>query len=93
MGKFGPFIEYDVEGEKAHRQHARGCGAADVNLEFIEQLKLDAKRADEPISTDPVTGLAVFVRKGRFGPYVQLRTTGWDKPKRSSLMQVWRWQM
>ena len=90
VGKFGPFIEYDVEGEEKARivNMPDDVAPADVNLEFIEQLKLDAKRADEPIGTDPATGLAVFVRKGRFGPYVQLgeQQEGGDKPKRSSLM-------
>ncbi len=29
-------------------------------------------KKDEPIGTDPVTGLPIFVLNGRFGPYVQL---------------------
>lgn len=29
-------------------------------------------KADEPIGADPATGLSVFVKTGRFGPYVQL---------------------
>jgi DNA topoisomerase-1 len=29
-------------------------------------------KADEPIGTDPTTGLQIFVKIGRFGPYVQL---------------------
>jgi len=29
-------------------------------------------KKDEPIGTDPVTGLPIFVLTGRFGPYVQL---------------------
>ncbi len=29
-------------------------------------------KADEPIGTDPATGLPIFVKNGRFGPYVQL---------------------
>jgi DNA topoisomerase-1 len=29
-------------------------------------------KADEPIGTDPKTGLPIFVKNGRFGPYVQL---------------------
>jgi DNA topoisomerase-1 len=29
-------------------------------------------KSDEPIGTDPTTGLPIFVKTGRFGPYVQL---------------------
>ena len=29
-------------------------------------------KKDEPIGTDPVTGLPIYVLVGRFGPYVQL---------------------
>ncbi len=31
-------------------------------------------KKDEPIGTDPTTGLPIFVLNGRFGPYVQLGT-------------------
>lgn len=39
-------------------------GALTINGEEI--------KGDTPIGTDPVTGLEVFLRTGRFGPYVQL---------------------
>jgi len=41
----------------------------------------------EPIGTDPVTGLPVFIMDGRFGPYVQLGVKDKDnkKPRRSSI--------
>ena len=45
----------------------------------IEGLEI---KGDEPIGTDPETGLSVFVKTGRFGPYVQLgETTGKGKTK------------
>ena len=42
---------------------------------------------DEPLGTDPQTGLEVFLKSGRFGPYVQLGSE--DKPKRASLPKSW----
>jgi DNA topoisomerase-1 len=33
---------------------------------------LAAPKGDEPLGTDPASGLPVFVKSGRFGPYVQL---------------------
>lgn len=41
---------------------------------------------DEPMGTDPESGLEVFMRQGPYGPYVQLgEATDGEKPKRSSL--------
>lgn len=39
-------------------------GALTINGEEIKQ--------DEPIGTDPASGLSVFLKTGRFGPYVQV---------------------
>jgi DNA topoisomerase-1 len=43
--------------------------------------------ADKELGLDPVTGMAVSLKNGRFGPYVELATD--DKPKRSSLPKTW----
>jgi DNA topoisomerase-1 len=90
VGKFGPFIEYDVEGEEKARivTLPDDAAPADVNLEFIEALKEEAKKADAPLGVHPETGDNVYVRKGRFGPYVQLgeQGEGKEKPQRASLM-------
>ncbi len=42
--------------------------------ECIGALMLDGTeiKPDEPIGTDPTTGLEIFTKVGRFGPYVQL---------------------
>lgn len=56
-------------------------------------------KADEPIGTDPTTGLRVYTKVGRFGPYVQLgemppkgkakkgqkKSTAKEKPKMASI--------
>ncbi|MPY93916.1 MAG: type I DNA topoisomerase [Acidimicrobiia bacterium] len=48
---------------------------------------LDAPGDDEPLGTDPASGLEVYLRRGRFGPYVQLGEDddSGTKPKRGSL--------
>ena len=46
----------------------------------------------KPLGVDPDTGLAVTLRTGRFGPYVQLGEQGEDKeqkPKRASIPRGW----
>jgi DNA topoisomerase-1 len=42
---------------------------------------------DRELGVDPVTGETVFLKSGRFGPYVQLGEG--DKPKRASLPKGW----
>ena len=44
---------------------------------------LNAPKGDDPIGTDPVTGLPVYAKSGRFGPYVQLGNG--EKPQRSGI--------
>lgn len=48
---------------------------------------VEEKKPAVPIGTDPATNLPVFVKEGRFGPYVQLgeKTKGRDKPKMASI--------
>jgi DNA topoisomerase-1 len=71
-GKYGAFI---------------GCeNYPDCN--FTRQLtdQSDGMAADRVLGFDPETGLAVVVKSGRFGPYLQLGTAnGNEKPKRASI--------
>lgn len=46
-----------------------------------------AESGDRELGVDPVTGETVFLKSGRFGPYVQLGEG--EKPKRSSLPKGW----
>jgi DNA topoisomerase-1 len=46
-----------------------------------------AESGDRELGVDPETGETVFLKSGRFGPYVQLGDG--EKPKRSSLPKGW----
>ena len=75
-GKFGAFI---------------GCSNY-PECRFTRQIAqsdedAQADNGDRELGTDPETGLVVFLKSGRFGPYVQLGEG--DKPKRSSLPKGW----
>ncbi|MGH9112438.1 MAG: topoisomerase C-terminal repeat-containing protein, partial [Acidimicrobiales bacterium] len=83
-GKFGPYVK-------------RGDDTASVpadlapdELTMARALELlAAPKGDEPLGTHPDSGLPVFGKTGRFGPYVQLGDAGTlpegTKPKMSSL--------
>lgn len=79
-GKFGAFI---------------GCSNY-PECRYTRQLGVsegdgDAESADKQLGLNPATGLAVWLKNGRFGPYVEeLAAEGSsDKPKRSSLPKGW----
>ncbi len=60
----------------------------ELTLDKLTELLNSPRDAGEPIGTDPATGRPVFVRKGRYGPYVQLGDTrGKGKPRWAGLPQ------
>ncbi|MEO7556147.1 MAG: type I DNA topoisomerase, partial [Acidimicrobiales bacterium] len=85
-GKYGPYVK-------------RGDDTAslppdmpldELTIERAVEL-LEAPKGEDPIGTDPATGLPVYAKNGRFGPYVALGDmetlpTG-EKPKMASLFK------
>ncbi len=66
IGKYGPYIE---------RGEERASIPADLAPDELTIAKADAllsQGASGPLGTDPETGKNVYVKVGRFGPYVQL---------------------
>ncbi len=84
VGRYGPYIE---QGDR------RGSIPDDlppdeINLEKALEILANAEKGDEPLGHDPETGKPVFVKTGRFGPYVQLGSPDDDeKPKNASLLK------
>lgn len=77
-GKFGAFI---------------GCSNY-PECRYTRQLGVsegdgDAESADKELGVNPATGRAVWLKNGRFGPYVEELAAEGDKPKRSSLPKGW----
>lgn len=87
IGRYGPFLETTESGETLRVSIPEGLAPGDLTLEAAQELLAHRERADSPIGRDPGTGLDVYVRTGRFGPFVQLgeQQEGGGKPKRASL--------
>jgi len=66
-GKFGPYLK------RAADTVSVPADLPPDELTMARALELlAAPKGDEPIGTDPESGLPVFVKSGRHGPYVQL---------------------
>jgi DNA topoisomerase-1 len=86
-GKYGPYVQ---RGEETASLPA-GVALDEVTVPMAEQL-LALPKGDEPIGTDLATGLPVYAKNGRFGPYVQLGDADTlppkQKPKMASLFKT-----
>lgn len=87
IGRYGPFLELERNGERLTAPLPDGVAPADLSDE--DAIRLLEKRAEGPaqLGEDPDSGETIFLMDGRFGPYVQRgEATGKGaKPKRASL--------
>ncbi|MBV9509537.1 MAG: type I DNA topoisomerase, partial [Caulobacteraceae bacterium] len=77
VGRYGAFIGCSNYPEC---RHTRPIASPDGEEAAAEQ-------ADRELGVDPETGKAVWLKTGRFGPYVEQAAD--DKPKRASLPKGW----
>jgi len=91
-GRFGPYLVGKKDGSDVER---KASIPEDLTLEELTVDKavelLDAPSGDRVLGTDPDTGLSVFAKAGRYGPYVQLGEREGDakaKPKTASLFKT-----
>ena len=85
-GRYGPYVKRDDDTASVPE------GLAPDELTIGKALELlAAPKGDEPIGTDPASGLPVYAKSGRFGPYVQLGDAetlpAGEKPKMESLFK------
>jgi len=88
IGRYGPFLELEAEGEDPIRVSLpEDLAPADLTPEVAGRLIEQKEAANEDLGEDPETGMPVLRLVGRFGPFVQLGEQEEDgpKPKRVSL--------
>jgi DNA topoisomerase-1 len=83
VGRYGPFLQ---------RGDDRASVAEDVAPDELTPERaielLNAPTTDRELGPDPSTELTVYVRSGRFGPYIQLgEASGNEKPRTASLFK------
>jgi DNA topoisomerase I len=84
VGKFGLFLS---DGER-RASLPEDTVPDELTLEKAVALLEASARAPTPLGNDPATGLPVYVKAGRFGPYIQRGDVvdGAEKPKMVSLL-------
>ena len=84
VGKFGPFLQYGEQRASIPEDLPPDELTVEKTLEILNQTS----QADEPLGTCPDTGKSVYVKVGRFGPYVQRGSSDdEEKPQYASLLK------
>ncbi len=84
VGRYGPYVE---QGER------RGSIPDELPPDEIDLAKAmeileQSEKGEEPMGEHPETGKPIFLKTGRFGPYVQMGSPDDDeKPKNASLLK------
>lgn len=84
VGRYGPFIEHGEQRASLREETAPDELTVESALELLGQ----AAQGEEPLGTCPETGKPIYLKVGRFGPYVQRGTPeDEEKPKNASLLK------
>jgi DNA topoisomerase I len=87
VGKFGPFLQQD----ERRASIPDGLPPDELTLDKALEMLGQAAQADEPLGLCPDTHKPVFLKVGRFGPYVQRGTPDdEEKPRNASLLKGMR---
>jgi DNA topoisomerase-1 len=80
VGRFGPYIKRGEDTAPIPDKLAPDELTTEKALEILKGKDIAAK----PLGDDPASGLPVYVKSGRFGPYVQLgEAKDGEKPKKT----------
>jgi DNA topoisomerase-1 len=84
VGRYSPFVEQGERTASLPEETPPDEVTLDVALKLLDQ----AQQGEEPLGVDPQTNKPVFLKVGRFGPYVQCGTPeDEEKPKNASLLK------
>ncbi len=84
VGRYGPFIQYGEKRASLPDEFPPDELTVPVAMDLLAQ----AAQGEEPLGTCPETGKPVYLKVGRFGPYVQRgNADDEEKPKNASLMR------
>jgi DNA topoisomerase-1 len=82
-GRFGPFIE---QGDRK-ASSPLGLAPDELTLNVAMELLTSAAQGEQPLGTCPVSGKPIYVKNGRFGPYIQLGENDDDEKRNAGLLK------
>jgi DNA topoisomerase-1 len=85
VGRYGPYIQAGDDEVRANI--ADDLPPDEIDLEQALHLLAQAARGDQPLGTEPESGLPIYLKTGRYGPYVQVGPDDANdgKPRRASV--------
>ena len=81
IGRYGPYIE---QGER-RASIPEDMPPDELTLNLAVELLDKSQKAEEPLGFHPVSSKPIYMKQGRFGPYVQLGTNDDEEKKNASL--------
>jgi DNA topoisomerase I len=87
VGKFGPFLSKQENGEAVTAGLPPDIGPADIDNETAQRLIEEKKRGPVALGIHEETGQPIYVKRGPYGAYLQLGDQPEDgsKPKRTGI--------
>lgn len=87
VGRYGPYVEGPLDGESKTTSLPNDVAPGDLTKEELERYLVEGNMGDVVVATHEESGDDVLLKRGPFGPYLQLGDTGpkGGKPKRVSL--------
>lgn len=82
-GRFGPFIE---QGDRK-ASIPLGLAPDELKLDVALELLTSAAQGEQPLGLCPESGKPIFVKNGRFGPYIQLGENDDDEKRNAGLLK------
>jgi len=73
IGRFGPYVvEPKPDGTEAKASLPEDQAPADLKPSDVELMLARQENGNQPLGTDPASGLPVYALSGRFGPHLQV---------------------
>jgi DNA topoisomerase-1 len=81
VGRYGPYVEIQKNGEKVTASLPSDLAPGDLNNNDINKAIEEKEKGPQSLGIHPEEGLPVYVKSGPFGPYVQLGDVTEEVPK------------
>ena len=84
VGRYGPFVE---QGERK-ASLPNEMAPDEITLEKAMELLAGAAKSEEPLGHEPETGKPIYIKNGRFGPYIQLGDNDDEEKRNASIIKT-----